>query len=141
MYRFLFFSYLSGILFVHFDFSIVLPTLLILLFSNVPDYASIALHNKNKTKVIRAISTVIMIVFVTIGIFCAAVLRTNNADVITFINKWYIGLYIISAVVWVIPFVDGFRGTFDAIIKSADVAEKQIFSARPYNVMCSISKK
>ena len=134
-WAFLLLTYLGSILFKQFSLSVILPTVFIYFLSNLFDYIDLAFFKKSKAKSIRIISffIVILLTFETVMIFSIQI--GNNDTVNTFLNEHYFIIYIASALIWLVPLIDGIRSFFDVNIKNSAEAAKILSSSTAYDNM------
>lgn len=131
----LLFTYISSILFKTFTIEIVLPTVFLFFLTNIYDYGELAFAQNSKSKRIRNSSLIIFVFFLFSIVVTFCIYTTDNQNVISVVDKYYIAFYIMSAIVWLIPLFDGIRGRLDLNCKDAENIVKSYQSDIAYGVM------
>lgn len=132
---FLLITYFGSIVMKEFTISIVLPTVAIYFVSNSFDYCDIAFYRTDKVLRLRIVALMIFVLMLIIAVGAFCLINATNKEIVEFVENNYRIIYLICSVIWAIPLVDGLRGQFDKIKKSADRISDYMTSDTAYQVM------
>ena len=131
----LFITYLASIIFKEFTIEVVMPTVFLYLLSCITDYADVAFVRTDKSRGIKNYALGIFI-----GIFICIVVTfamwiSNISGVKEFLNSYYGIIYLVCAVFWAIPLIDGVKAQTDKNRKEAVETDKKLKSDAALNAM------